>query len=181
MTSNAPSSIASTRFFASNGVYSGPQTRAVLPHEVRMHYDDGPLRSYEIVATRPDGSVFIGQDRAPASPLFESAFSAFTQGTLIPTTGGETAVEDLQPGDLIVRADGASAPLIWIGSSSFIPADTGTRTPLVRVMADSLGQGRPTGFLTSGRARASCTPRPTCAEPPERKKCSCPCAIWSMA
>jgi len=111
---------------------------------------DYPLRSYEIVARRLDGSMFIGQDRAPALPLFESAFSAFAHGTLVQTSAGEIAVEDLQPGDLVVKADGKTAPLLWIGSSSFIPADTGTRMPLVRVMADSLGQGRPSGFLTFG-------------------------------
>lgn len=111
---------------------------------------DDPLRSYEIVAKRPDGSIIIGQDRAPATALFESAFSAFAHGTPILTTHGDIAVEDLQPGDLIIKADGNSAPLIWIGSSSFVPANTGSRTPLVRVMGDSLGQGRPTGFLTFG-------------------------------
>lgn len=111
---------------------------------------DYPLRNYEIVARRQDGSIFIGQDRAPAIPLFESAFSAFAHGTLIQTAEGEIAVEDLQPGDLLVKSDGKQAPLMWIGSSSFVPADTGTRTPLVRVMSDSLGQGRPSGFLTFG-------------------------------
>jgi hypothetical protein len=121
--------------------------------------EDTPARSYEIVAKRNDGSVFIGQDRAPAIPLFENAFSAFAQGCLVMTVTGEVAVEDLHPGDMIMKADGTSAPLIWIGSSSFIPADSGKRTPLVRVMADSLGAGRPSGFITFGpTARVLHTP-----------------------
>ena len=113
-------------------------------------YSGLPHRNFEIVAQRPDGSLFIGQDNAPAIPLFEKAFSAFAHGTLVLTSHGEVPVEDLQPGDMIIRADGKPVPLIWIGSSSFVPADTGNRTPLVRFMADSLGSGRPSGFLTFG-------------------------------
>ncbi|SFS65576.1 Hint domain-containing protein [Sulfitobacter marinus] len=109
-----------------------------------------PSRSYEIVAKRADGTVFIGQNRAPTLPVFENAFAAFAHGSPVLTTEGEIAVEDLHPGDMIVKSDGTSSPLIWIGSSSFVPADTGQRTPLVRVMADSLGVGRPTGFVTFG-------------------------------
>lgn len=107
-------------------------------------------RSYEVVATRLDGSVFIGQDRAPAIPLFENAFSAFAHGTAIQTDKGDIAVEDLQPGDMIIKSNGKAAPLVWIGSSNFVPAESGKRVPLVRTMADSLGQGRPLGFLTFG-------------------------------
>jgi hypothetical protein len=109
-----------------------------------------PMRNFEIAALRTDGSLYIGQDRAPAIPLFESAFSAFARGTLIQTVNGEVAVEDLQPGDMINTSTGEPAKLIWIGSSSFVPADAGRRMPLVRIMADSFGQGRPSSFLTVG-------------------------------
>lgn len=109
-------------------------------------------RSYEIAALREDGSLYIGQDKAPALPLFESAFSAFARGTLILTTQGEMAVEDLQPGDMIATSSGEPAPLIWIGSSSFVPADAGRRMPLIRIMPDSFGQSRPSSFLTVGPA-----------------------------
>lgn len=121
--------------------------------------DNSPARSYEIVAKRADGTIFIGQNRAPAISLFENAFSAFAQGCRVLTTQGEIAVEDLHPGDLIVTADSTSAPLLWIGSSSFVAADSGKRTPQIRVMADSLGAGRPTGFITFGpTARVLHTP-----------------------
>lgn len=109
-----------------------------------------PMRNFEIAALRSDDSLYIGQDRAPAIPLFESAFSAFARGTLIQTVNGEVAVEDLQPGDMINTSTGEPAKLIWIGSSSFVPADAGRRMPLVRIMADSFGQGRPASFLTVG-------------------------------
>lgn len=111
-----------------------------------------PTRSYEIAALRADGSLYIGQDKAPAIPFFEQAFSAFARGTLIQTTQGEIAVEDLQPGDMLPTSSGEPAQLIWIGSSSFVPADTGRRMPLIRVMPDSFGQSRPSTFLTLGPA-----------------------------
>ena len=109
-----------------------------------------PTRSFEIAALRADGSLYIGQDRAPALPLFESAFSAFARGTLIQTTQGQTAIEDLQPGDMVNTTSGEPAKLIWIGSSNFVPADAGRRMPLIRIMPDSFGPSRPSSFLTIG-------------------------------
>jgi hypothetical protein len=52
-------------------------------------------RTYEVAALREDTSLYIGQNTAPAIPLFENAFSAFTHGSLIQTTMGLVAVEDL--------------------------------------------------------------------------------------
>ncbi len=111
-----------------------------------------PTRSFEIAALRADGSLYIGQDKAPALPLFESAFSAFARGTLIQTGDGQVAIEDLQPGDMISTTSGEPAKLIWIGSSNFVPADAGRRMPLIRIMADSFGPSRPSSFLTVGPA-----------------------------
>ncbi len=108
------------------------------------------VRNYEIAALREDGSLFIGQQRAPAMPLFESAYSAFARGSVIQTTQGPVAIEDLQPGDRIATADGRDADVVWIGSSTFVPADAGKRTPLYRIMADSFGPSRPSLFLTVG-------------------------------
>ncbi len=109
-------------------------------------------RSYEVAALRADGSLYIGQDMAPALPLIESAYSAFARGTLIQTTDGDIAVEDLQPGDMINTTTGNAAELVWIGSSTFVPADVGRRTPLIRIMADSFGPGRPSISTTVGPA-----------------------------
>lgn len=111
-----------------------------------------PMRTYEIAALRADGSLMIGQDKAPAIPLFESAFSAFARGTVLDTPMGGVAIEDLQPGDMVNTSTGEPAKLIWIGSSSFVPADAGRRTPLIRIMSDTFGQARPASFLTVGPA-----------------------------
>lgn len=109
-----------------------------------------PTRTYEVAALREDNSLFIGQSSAPAIPLFEDAFSAFTHGSLVQTTMGPVAVEDLQPGDMIQTSTGEAAQLTWIGTSTFSPADVGKRTPLIRIMPDSLGQSRPERSLTVG-------------------------------
>jgi len=109
-----------------------------------------PTRTYEVAALREDTSLFIGQSSAPAIPLFEDAFSAFTHGSLIQTTMGLVAVEDLQPGDMVQTATGEAAELTWIGTSTFSPADAGKRTPLIRIMPDALGQSRPERSLTVG-------------------------------
>jgi hypothetical protein len=139
-----PSSAGSARRFRPTG--TGPNTPAPQTAEPTA------TRSYEIAALREDGSLYIGQDKAPALPLFESAFSAFARGTLILTVDGEVAVEDLQPGDMIATSTGEAAPLVWIGSSNFVPADAGRRMPLIRIMPDSFGQSRPSSFLTVGPA-----------------------------
>jgi len=118
-----------------------------------------PTRSIEIVALRSDDSLYIGQDKAPAVPLIDSAFSAFARGSLIQTTMGEVAVEDLHPGDMIATSTGEAAKLVWIGSSSFVPTEGTRRTPLIRIMPDAFGQGRPSSFLTVGpHARILQTP-----------------------
>ncbi|MEP3441910.1 Hint domain-containing protein [Sulfitobacter sp.] len=107
-------------------------------------------RMYEVAALREDDSLYIGQSTAPALPLFESAFSAFTHGSLIQTTMGPIAIEDLQPGDMVRTSTGEPAMLTWIGTSTFSPHDTGQRTPLIRIMPDALGQSRPERSVTVG-------------------------------
>jgi hypothetical protein len=125
---------------------SGHQTKTVAP---RLN-QDVQTRSFEIAALRADGSLYIGQDKAPAVPLFDAAFSAFARGTLIKTVLGDIAVEDLQPGDMINTTSGEPSKLVWIGSTSFSPADAGRRIPLISIMPDSFGQSRPNSVLTVG-------------------------------
>jgi hypothetical protein len=105
----------------------------------------------DIAALRRDGTPFVSQMKVPSLPLFESAFSAFARGTVLQTTAGDIAIEDLQPGDELWTSSGRPSRVLWIGSSSFSPADVhGRRTSLVRIMSDSFGQGRPEIFLSLG-------------------------------
>ncbi len=119
-------------------------------HKDQSNPTNLPKRNFEVAGLRSDGSLYIGQTSGPAIPLFESAFSAFTHGSLILTTQGQIAVEDLQPGDMVQTSTGEPAELVWIGSSSFVPAQPGRRTPLIRIMADTFGEDRPSSFLTVG-------------------------------
>ncbi|MEO0659886.1 MAG: hypothetical protein AAFY74_20815, partial [Pseudomonadota bacterium] len=77
-----------------------------LPRTVQDPYaapvsDPGtaPFRTFEVAAMRADGSRSISTFKAPALPLFEGAFSAFTRGAILSAPHGDIAVEDLQPGD----------------------------------------------------------------------------------
>ncbi|WP_299368974.1 Hint domain-containing protein [uncultured Tateyamaria sp.] len=108
------------------------------------------LRSFEVAAIRADGSRSIATFKAPALPLFESAFSAFARGVVLSSPEGSVAIEDLQPGDWLNTTAGDPAQVLWIGSSNFVPADAGRRMPLIRIMADSFGQSRPASFVTVG-------------------------------
>jgi hypothetical protein len=107
-------------------------------------------RNFEVASLRADDSLHISQHKAPALPLFDSAFSAFARGTLINTVNGQVAIEDLQPGDLVNTSTGEASKVIWIGSSTFVPSDVARRMPIIRIMADTFGQARPASFLTVG-------------------------------
>lgn len=140
---------AAARPVALNSGY-GMMTSSLPKSATPMAAAQMPKRTYEVAALREDGSLFIGQSSAPAIPMFENAFSAMTHGSLVQTTMGPVAVEDLQPGDMVNTSTGEAAELVWIGTSTFSPADAGKRTPLVRIMPDALGESRPERSLTVG-------------------------------
>ncbi len=124
------------------------------------HATDQPKRSmrkYEVASLRSDGSLHHSDLTGPASPMFESAFNAFARGTLIKTTQGPVAVEDLKPGMKLITADRGASTLIWIGSVLLMPQRNRTSVSdnqLTRVMSDSFGGGRPmTDFIAGPGAR----------------------------
>ncbi len=88
--------------------------------------------------------------------FFEEAFAAFARGTLIATPTGQTAVEDLLPGDMVQTAAGPRK-LLWLGNMELArpEASFATEQPrLTRLAADSFGLGRPMPDLLLGpRAR----------------------------
>lgn len=89
--------------------------------EPRPETDNIVTRRVDIDWLSPDGATHSRTAVAPAMPLFESAFSAFAQGTLIQTDDGYVAIEDLKPGMKIATADGGTQPLMWIGSMTLFP------------------------------------------------------------
>ncbi|MGA5258596.1 Hint domain-containing protein, partial [Methylorubrum aminovorans] len=69
----------------------------------------------------------------------------FTPGTRIATPDGETAIEDLRPGDSVRLADGAVAIVCWIGRRHLdlrTHPQPSTAHP-VRIAAGAFGQGLP--------------------------------------
>ena len=120
------------------------------------------LRRFEVSTLLSNGSTAETRHIAPALPLFENAFCAFTRGSLVQTDTGPVAVEDLWPGDRIATHDGGYQPLVWKGSTSLVPAradSKGQRHPLTSFMADSFGMQKPMSCVVSGpAARLLCTP-----------------------
>jgi hypothetical protein len=68
----------------------------------------------------------------------------FMAGTRIRTPDGETAVEDLKPGDLVLAADGLARPVVWLGRQtiSTVFADP-LRVWPVRIKAGALADNVP--------------------------------------
>lgn len=110
------------------------------------------FRNYSVAALGADDAPHVANFDAPALPLFDSAFSAFGRGTQFTGLNGIISIEDLAPGDWLHTSSGKPAQVTWIGSANFIPADTGRRTRLIRIMADSFGPNRPGSFMTVGPA-----------------------------
>jgi hypothetical protein len=68
----------------------------------------------------------------------------FMPGTHVATPSGEVAVEALKAGDLVLTAEGASAPVRWIGHQTFsrLFGDPARILP-IRIRAGALGGGLP--------------------------------------
>ncbi|WP_422074937.1 Hint domain-containing protein [Tranquillimonas rosea] len=106
----------------------------------------GPTRRFDVTCLDASGAPMSFAKMGPAVPDFENAFSALARGTLIQTTDGPVAIEDLEPG-VQLETDRGAAELVWIGAITLLP-----RGPLklYRVPADSFGLGRPMPDLMLG-------------------------------
>lgn len=103
-------------------------------------------RRYEVSYLDEDGLVQSVTRLAPAIQEFEAAFSSFARGTVVATTEGPVAIEDLVPGMEAVTAEGRCEKVTWIGSMTLFPphAMPGMSTGrMIRVTVDAFGIGRP--------------------------------------
>ncbi|WP_170468290.1 Hint domain-containing protein [Ruegeria profundi] len=120
------------------------------------------LRRYEVSALLKNGDIAQTRHIAPALPMFEDAFCAFSRGSLVETEQGPMAIEDLLPGDTVLTQDGTSETVLWKGSVTLIPGreDSRGRTrPLTRIMADTFGMQKPmSGVIAGPAARLLGTP-----------------------
>ncbi|MCA0928620.1 Hint domain-containing protein [Ruegeria profundi] len=92
----------------------------------------------------------VGPNNAPdtTDPTALVDVPCFVQGTLIQTPKGETAVEDLKVGDLVVTADGQAKEIRWIGSRivDVSRADALHLRP-IRIAKGALAEGVPSSDL----------------------------------
>jgi hypothetical protein len=111
------------------------------------------LRRYEVCSLATNGDIVQSRQIAPALPLFENAFCAFSRGSLIETEFGPVAIEDLLPGDRVITGDGKPQMVLWKGSTTILPgrADPRGRVHnLTRIMSDSFGMQRPMSCIVAG-------------------------------
>jgi hypothetical protein len=132
------------------------KSSALLQDPASLRAPNRPqLRRFEVASLLPNGNVVETHHIAPALPLFEDAFSAFSRGSLVDTESGPIAVEDLLPGDRLMTRDGTAQTLMWKGSTSLIPGRASTRGrnhKLTSFMADCFGLQGPMSCVIAGPA-----------------------------
>jgi hypothetical protein len=119
------------------------------------------MRRFKISSLRPNGDPCRSEQIGPALPFFEEAFSGFARGTLIKTTQGRIAIEDLRPGDQVVTAEYGPARLLWVGSMTLAPTPDDVTPPgshLIRVTPDAFGMGKPMSNVIFGPGARLLTP-----------------------
>jgi hypothetical protein len=93
----------------------------------------------------PEGFAWPRSYRFRLDNLDRSAFLVcFLAGTRIATPGGEVAVEDLRPGDVVLTADGRAVPVLRVGRQEVATAFVGHDAALpVEIAAGALAEGVP--------------------------------------
>jgi Hint domain-containing protein len=112
-----------------------------------------------------DGSAHRFEHEAPRELYLEDICACFGRGTLIATEGGQSAVEDLQPGDRIKTRDGGMQTLRWISTCTLPHPESGQAGEdiAIRIKADALGELRPMQDLVVSARFRLLTNHPSCA------------------
>lgn len=129
------------------------QARPVTPAAVTAPRKLPPMRRYEVMSLDASGQIDSSRHVAPALPVFEAAFSAFARGTLLATSQGLCAIEDLTPGTQIETVDFGLRRVMWIGSMTILPeapVEDPAQNRMTRIMADTFGMGRPMADVMAG-------------------------------
>ena len=119
----------------------GTHDAATLANDLQQlqAIDNVPHDDFKITFTLNDGTN-------PATTFNEIFFVAcYAAGTRIATPAGETSVEDLQIGELVLTAAGATKPVKWIGRRGYSAEKVATAPQLrpVLIRKDALGGGLP--------------------------------------
>jgi hypothetical protein len=84
-------------------VYTGYTPEGPVTDEQRLYTDNGTLTPGQTVSYTDGTFIFC-----------------FLAGTMIATPAGETPVESLAVGDLVLTADGRAAPVKWVGVQTVV-------------------------------------------------------------
>ncbi len=108
-----------------------------------------PTIACDVSWLNADGTVGTSNIMAPALPMIEAACGNVARGTLISTSDGPIAVEDLTPGTRILTSEYGPLPLQWVGSTLHLPNDAPGQegNKLFRVTADAFGLAKPSADL----------------------------------
>jgi autotransporter passenger strand-loop-strand repeat protein len=133
-------------------LYRGTTT-ATFSGGVLSAREGGVTSTVTLDPTGLDGHVFHLAGDTQGGTLI--TVTCFLAGTGIATLFGETLVEDLQPGDIVVLADGGVAAVRWLGVQTISRrfADPARVLP-VRIAAGALGEGLPARDLLVSPAHA---------------------------
>ncbi len=118
------------------------------PSDITIEYVDGDA----IITWNGGGenSITVRNVKEGSLVVGENVFACFQRGTMIRTPDGETAVEDLAIGDLVLNLDGVARPVKWIGRRSFQRRFVGRNSEAspVLIKAGALGPNSPDRDLT---------------------------------
>lgn len=87
------------------------------------------------------------------STTYDTAITCFCRGTVIETASGNTPIEALKAGDLVMTMDNGLQPILWIGSTK-VNADQMAANPKLRpicISAGAISPGLPTRDLYVSR------------------------------
>jgi hypothetical protein len=126
------------------GTYAGTTTISGSVFIVVDAGEVGGVQTYVLFGPS-DPSAFAMPDNFSDFVVDNGPFTVcFLAGTMIATPAGEIPVETLAVGDLVVTADGRTAPVRWVGVQTVATrfADPLRSFP-IRITAGALGEGLP--------------------------------------
>jgi len=102
-------------------------------------------RQYDVVWLSGSGDVISETISGRFLPILENACGSVARGTLVNTTAGPIAVEDLTPSDEVITSEYGPLPLQWIGSYEFLNqvSSPTEHARLLRVTSGAFGLNKP--------------------------------------